>query len=150
MKKNPIETVLGIIIVCVAVVFVWCAAVRIDARPFKGYPLYATFLKTGGLETGSDVRVNGIKIGTVSSLTLTPDYAAIVELSVNEEVALPVDSSAAIVSDGLMGEKFIQIAPGKQKDSLKSGDTIKKTENFKSLEDLVGEVIFMVTGSDEK
>ena len=150
MKKNPIETVLGFFIICVALFFVYYAADRIDVRLFEGYPLYVTFLKTGGLEAGSDVRVNGIKIGTVASLKLTPEYTADVELSVNKEVVLPKDSTAAIVADGLMGGKFVQIEPGKDKEALKKGDRIAKTQNFKSLEDLVGEVIFMVTGSEDK
>lgn len=150
MKKNPVETFLGILIVFVAVLFVYFSAKRIDVHPFSGYPLHATFLKTGGLETGNDVRINGIKIGTVASLKLTEDYTADVELTINGDVILPADSEAAIVGDGLMGAKFVQIEPGKDKRVLKAGDTLTKTKNFKSIEDLVGEVIFMVTGSDEK
>ena len=73
-------------------------------------------------------------------------------MSLSSDIHLPVDSEAAIVSDGLVGDKFIKIEPGHAKDFLKDGDIIKNTKDFKTLEDMVGEIIFMVTdnGSGEK
>ena len=59
--------------------------------------------------------------------------------------ALPIDSEAAIVGDGLMGDKFIKLEPGKEKEYLSNGDTLANTKDFKTLEDMVGEIIFMVT-----
>ena len=146
MKKSPIETLLGILVIVIAGAFMFFSARKIDAKPFKGYPLYATFLKTGGLESGSDIRINGIKVGTVTKLELTPEYTAKLELSVKEGVVLPEDTVAAIASDGLMGGKFLQLEPGKSAKKLTSGDTIAKTRSYKTLEDLVGEVIFTMTG----
>lgn len=150
MKKSPIETLLGILVIFVAVSFLHFAAKQVDAAPQKGYMLTATFLKSGGLESGSDVRINGIKVGSVVGLSLTPEYTAQVKLSVNEDVKLPKDTVASVASDGLMGGKFLQLDPGKEKDELKNGDKISKTKDFKSIEDIVSDVIFLATGNDSK
>ncbi len=117
----------------------------------KGYNLTARFLKVGGLNTGADVMINGIKIGTVIGQKLDNDtYDAEIKLSIASDVKLPNDSIAMISSSGLMGNKFIKIEPGKSTELLKDGDEITKTKDFKTIEDMVGEVIFMVTGNDEQ
>lgn len=84
MKKNPIETVLGILVVLVAGLFVYYAEQRLSVRPQQGYALTATFLKSGGLESGNDVRINGIKVGSVTGIELTPDYTAKVTIDVKK------------------------------------------------------------------
>jgi len=151
MNKKPVETIMGIVVLCVAVVFLLFAYRVSDLQVVKGYTLNAKFLKVGGLNIGSDVRINGIKIGTVTNQKLShEDYMVDVILSVSSDVKLPVDSVASIVSDGLMGDKFIKIEPGKEKEVLKDGDWLKKTQDFKTLEDMVGEIIFMVTGDDDE
>ena len=148
MKKSPIETILGILVILVAVSFVRFAAVRIDARPQQGYEVTAVFSKSGGLESGNDVRVSGIKVGSVVGLDLTPDYTAKVTLSLRDGVKLPEDSVAVVASDGLMGGTFVRLEPGKSKTYLKGGDRIAKVKDFRSLEDIVSEVIFLATGKD--
>ena len=95
--------------------------------------------------------INGIKIGTVIGQKLdNENYDAEIKLSIASDIKLPKDSTAMISSNGLMGNKFIKIEPGKSKDMLQNGDEISNTKDFKTLEDMVGEVIFMVTGNDEK
>ncbi|MBP5616051.1 MAG: MCE family protein [Alphaproteobacteria bacterium] len=151
MNKKPVETIMGILVLLVALVFVAFAYRVSDLQVVQGYPLHAEFLKVGGLNTGSDVRINGIKIGTVTDQKLSPtDYTVDVILSISPEIKLPVDSTIAITSDGLMGDKFVKIEPGKSKEFLKSGDAFSKTKDFKTLEDMVGEIIFMVTGDDNE
>ena len=71
-------------------------------------------------------------------------------LSIKPEVTLPSDSVISIAGDGLMGDKFIKIEPGKSAEKLTAGSTAQNTKDAKSLEDMVGEIIFMVTGNDEK
>ena len=96
---------------------------------------------------GSDVRINGIKIGTVMSQKLSnEDYMVDVVLSIASDVRLPEDSVASITSDGLMGNKFVKIEPGNSTVSLSNGDEIKKTKDFETLEDLIGKFIFKATG----
>ena len=103
-------------------------------------------MKVGGLNVGSDVRINGIKVGTVIAQKLdTQNYDAEVVMSIAPDIKLPKDSTAVIVGDGLIGDKFIKIEPGTSKDLLANGDEIAKVKDFKTIEDMVGEIIFMVT-----
>ena len=75
----------------------------------------------------------------------TADYMVDLTFSIASDIKLPTDSEVAIVGDGLMGNKFIKIEPGKAKTFLNNGDKFENTKDFKSLEDMVGEIIFMVT-----
>ena len=147
--KIPVETIMGIAVLLLVGIFCYFAYSVSDLQVVKGYTLHATFLKVGGLNVGSDIRINGIKIGTVINQKLdTQDYTAKVDMSIASNIKLPVDSVASIVSDGLMGEKFIKIDPGTSAEVLKDGDEIEKTKDFKTIEDLVSEVVFMVAGDE--
>lgn len=151
MNKKPVETIMGIVVIFVAAFFLYFAYQVSDLQVVKGYDINARFLKVGGLNVGSDVRINGIKVGTVIAQNLDPeDYVADVKLSISSNVQLPKDSIVSIVSDGLVGNKFIKIEPGKDKEFLQNGDTVANTKDFKTLEDMVGEIIFMVTDNGDK
>ncbi len=151
MNKRPVETMMGLVVLLIAGLFLYFAYSVSDLQAVKGYNLTARFLKVGGLNTGADVMINGIKIGTVIGQKLDNDtYDAEIKLSIASDVKLPNDSIAMISSSGLMGNKFIKIEPGKSTELLKDGDEITKTKDFKTIEDMVGEVIFMVTGNDEQ
>ena len=146
MNKRPVETIMGIVVLAVAVFFAYFAYNVSDLQVVKGYNVTAKFLKVGGLTVGSDVRINGIKVGTVIAQNLDDkDFTAEVKMSLSSNVHLPNDSVVSIVSDGLVGDKFIKIDPGHSEVMLKDGDIIKNTKDFKTLEDMVGEIIFMVT-----
>lgn len=146
MNKKPVETIMGLVVLVVAAFFLFFAYKVSDLQVVKGYDVHAKFLKVGGLNVGSDVRINGIKVGSVVALSLDKDdFIANVTMSILPNVQLPKDSVAAIVGDGLMGDKFIKIEPGKSQDMLQNGDSLAKTKDFKTLEDMVGEIIFMVT-----
>ncbi len=146
MNKKPVETIMGLVVLVVAVFFLLFAYRVSDLQVVKGYELNAKFLKVGGLNVGSDVRINGIKVGTVVNQKLdNDDYMVDVVLSISPDIKLPRDSVASIVGDGLVGDKFIKIEPGKSREYLTPGETFANTKDFKSLEDMVGEIIFMVT-----
>ena len=150
MNKKPVETIMGIVVIVVAALFLFFAYKVSDLQVVKGYEVTARFLKVGGLTVGSDVRINGIKVGTVVAQKLNnQDYDAEIKMSLSPEIKLPKDSVASIVSDGLIGNKFIKIEPGKSEELLQNGDVIAKTKDFKTLEDMVGEIIFMVTDNGE-
>ncbi len=150
MYKRPVETIMGILVLTVAALFCYFAYNVSDLQVVKGYNITAKFLKVGGLNVGSDVRINGIKIGTVVSQKLDDtDYTANVVMSISPEIKLPTDSVASIVADGLIGNKFIKIDPGHETTLLQDGDSMANTKDFKTIEDLVGEVIFMVTGDEQ-
>jgi len=151
MNKRPVETIMGIVVLAVAAVFMWFAYNVSDLKMVKGYEINARFIKVGGLNTGADVRINGIKVGTVVSQKINPDdYMVDVSLSIMSNVLLPVDSVVTVAGDGLMGEKYIKIEPGKATEKMTNGSTATNTKDAKSLEDMVGEIIFMVTNDDEQ
>jgi len=150
MLKKPVETIMGLVVLLIALVFLIFAYRVSDLQVVKGYTLSAEFMKVGGLSIGSDVRINGIKVGTVTAQNLnSEDYTVNVIFSIAGDVKLPKDSTVAIVGDGLMGDKFVKIEPGKSDEYLQDGDTFSKTKDFKTLEDMVGEIIFMVTDSGD-
>lgn len=151
MNKKPVETIMGIVVLAVAALFMMFAYSVSDLQVVKGYEIKARFLKVGGLNTGADVRINGVKVGTVLSQKISPqDYMVDVKMSISPEVALPKDSIISIAGDGLMGDKFVKIEPGKSSETITPGSAAENTKDAKSLEDMVGEIIFMVTGDEEK
>lgn len=145
MKRRPLETVLGFAVLIVAAGFIVVASSKIEVKAIQGYPLSIVFQKAGGLENGSDVRISGIKVGTVTERSLDKDYNARVQIVVKTEVQLPKDTVAEVMGDGLMGGKFVNLVPGKSRDMLAPNDIITKVKDFKSLEDSVSEIIFLAT-----
>ena len=96
----------------------------------------AIFTRVGGLQPGSDVRISGVDIGTVTQLILDPEtYRAVVTLTIKSGVKVPEDTVATIGSEGLFRGKYVLLKPGKSKESLAAGATIDKTEDYRSLED---------------
>ena len=149
MNKKPVETIMGIVVLVVATLFMFFAYRVSDLQVVKGYELNARFLKVGGLNTGADVRINGIKVGTVIAQKINSlDYMVDVKVSILPNISIPSDSTILVAGDGLMGDKFIKIEPGTSAEKLKNGDYIEKTKDSKSLEDMVGEIIFMVSGNE--
>lgn len=150
MKRNPIETVLGAVVLVVAAMFLAFAYSIADLQAVAGYEVKATFLKVGGLERGSDVRISGIDVGTVTGQTLDPNtFQAQVVMSIAPDVKLPADTEAAIVSNGLLGGKYVSLVPGRAQQQIPAGGVIAKTKDYQSLEDLVGQIIFLATNSGQ-
>ena len=150
MRRNAVETVLGAVVLLVAGMFVYFAYNTAQVRMVDGYHIKANFFKIGGLTAGSDVRVNGIKVGTVTDSRLDPEtFDAVVEMSIKPDLKLPVDTVAAIGSEGIVGGKYIRLTPGSEKETLVANGLITKTRDFRSLEDQVGEIIFLATGGSD-
>ncbi len=146
MKKNPIETILGFCVLIFACLFLYFAGSRVDIKKVEGYTVSANFLKIGGLEVGSDVRISGIKVGSVVATKLNKkDYTADVYLSIDPSVQLPIDTVAGIADVGIMGDKYVRLEPGKSQAILQNNSRIMNTKNYKSLEDNVSEFIFLST-----
>ncbi|MGF1640238.1 MAG: outer membrane lipid asymmetry maintenance protein MlaD [Rhodospirillales bacterium] len=147
MRRNLIETVLGAVVLAVAGLFVYFAysATEMGRRP--GYQVSAAFLKIGGLGAGSDVRVNGVKVGTVVDRRLDPvTYDAVVTMRIDNAIRLPDDTLAAIASEGPLGGKYVRLEPGRSQTPIAPGGTITMTSGYRSLEDQVGDIIFLATG----
>jgi len=147
--RNVVETVLGAVVLIVAALFVYLFYQSTQIRAVDGYRLTATFSTIGGLNKGSDVRISGIKVGTVVEQGLDPKtYGAVVTLSVASHVKLPVDTVAAIANEGILGGKYVRLEPGRERETLPPGGAIKRSKDYRSLEDQVGEIIFLATGGE--
>lgn len=151
MGKSIVETVMGGVVLLVAGGFLFIALNTAQVQSVEGYTVEAAFLKIGGLQKGSDVRMNGIKIGTVKESSLDIEtYDAIITMTIRSDLKLPTDTTASVVSGGLIGGKYVRLEPGADRGNfVPSGGRIEKTKDFKSLEDQVGEIIFLATGGDQ-
>jgi phospholipid/cholesterol/gamma-HCH transport system substrate-binding protein len=150
MRRNLIETVMGAVVLIVAAFFLVFAWSQADLGTVKGYAVKAAFQSVGGLANGADVQINGIKVGTVLDQTIDPtSFNAEVRMSISPDIKLPEDSSATIDSSGLLGDKFVRLIPGRSGKTLPTDGTgvVKNTKTYKSLEQMVGEIIFLATDS---
>jgi phospholipid/cholesterol/gamma-HCH transport system substrate-binding protein len=143
MSRNVIETILGAVVLIVAIGFGAWAYGRSNLGDTSGYELRAQFDRADGLDVGADVRISGIKVGRVLGQSLDQEtYRAEVTFSVRNGIELPADSSAAIMSASLLGGKFLSLVPGGDERMLKSGDQITLTQSSVNLEDLIGKFIY--------
>ncbi len=146
MKRSIIETFLGAVVLAVAGIFFFFAYSSADFRPTLGYTVIAKFNAIDGLTVGSDVRLGGVKIGAVDSLTIDQTlYQAVVEMRIQQRIKLPDDTQVLISSDGLLGGKYVRLEPGGSKTMLSDGGTLANTKDVVGLEELLGKVIFLVT-----
>lgn len=98
------------------------------------YPLVASFRSVEGVTVGTDVRLAGVKVGTVTELRLNPEtYFADAVISVRKDVVLSIDSTALISSEGLLGGTFVELQPGGMPDTLVAGDEIEDTQGAVSV-----------------
>jgi phospholipid/cholesterol/gamma-HCH transport system substrate-binding protein len=131
MNKDTLaETIIGAIVVIVAVGFLGFALTRAGhAAESDGYALVAHFNKVDGVALGSDVRLAGVKVGTVSGVSLEPStYMAKLTLAIAPSVKVPEDSAAKIASDGLLGGAYVSIEAGGSDTTLKPGAEISQTQ----------------------
>lgn len=151
MKKNLIETLMGAIVLIVAGVFVNTAINSSGVKSESGYELSAQFDRIDGVGVGSDVRIGGIKIGTISGQKLDNEtYRAKLELRINNDVKLPTDTSAEIASESLLGGKYISLIPGAMDEYLQAGDEIEFTQSSINIEQLIGKFAFGGAEDEEK
>ncbi|MEC9345953.1 MAG: outer membrane lipid asymmetry maintenance protein MlaD [Pseudomonadota bacterium] len=143
MSNNVVETVLGAVVLAVAAMFLVFAYRTADIAPSSGYPLMAKFDRIDGLSVGADVRMSGIKIGTVTGTELEkPTFLALVRISVANDVEVPDDSAIRVLSDGLLGDTYLSVEPGGGEAALKSGDAFRFAQGSVNLMDLVGQAIY--------
>jgi len=119
----------------------------------KGLTLIANFDEIGGLKPRAAVVVSGVKVGQVESIALADDYRARVTLNVDPKLELPVDSTASIVTAGVLGDRYVSLQLGGEADNLESGDVIDFTESAVILERMLGKIVHNVGaggGDDEK
>ncbi len=143
MSKNIIETVMGGVVLLVAASFVVIAFLGGKTIPPPGYEVRAEFDNASGLGPGSEVRMSGVKIGTVTGQRLDPDSLwAVVTLNISETVELSRDTSARILTDGLLGSNFIALDSGADEETIPRGGEISFTQGAINVVDLIGQLIY--------
>lgn len=147
MKGNVLESVIGAVVLVIAVFFVYFAYTSSGEKIKEGYILTARFDDVSGLTNGSDVKLNGIKVGIIKSLKLDDNYQAKVELLIRDSITIPSDSSVSVTTDGLMGNKFVAISAGFSSEKLKPNEEIEITRSAVNLEKLIDK--FAVSGSSK-
>jgi phospholipid/cholesterol/gamma-HCH transport system substrate-binding protein len=147
-RHNPAELVTGALVLATAGLFL-VFAVANTGKSFgaSGYDLHAGFDHVDGLSIGTDVRIAGVKVGSIRAITLDPKtYQADVVFSVQKDIKLSDDTSATVSTDGLLGGKYLALATGGDDKMLKPGDAITITQGSINLETLLGKYIFGSTG----
>lgn len=140
-SNNVVETIIGAIVIIVAAVFIVFAYKSTSAGAFGGYELTADLPRADGINTGTDVRLSGIKVGTVSDLTLKPNYLVTMHMRINPDVKIPTDSSVVVTSSGLLGSSYVSISPGGDDTMMKNGDKFGHAQGSVDLMGLVGRFI---------
>ena len=145
MRSNIFETFIGAIVIILAVSFLFYSFSITDNNAEGTYNVNATFNRIDGIQIGSDVRLSGIKIGSVSKSSLNQTtYEAQLALIIDNSIKIPDDSSAKITMDGLLGSNYISIEPGGSEIYLSEDDYLLYTQGSVDLIGLVGEALFSV------
>ncbi len=120
MRESLFETLVGLAVVLVAGFFlVYSLSQRSDAATGDSYQLLAKFPRADAIAPGTDVRLAGVKVGSVTDVKVNPEtLRAEVKLTVSRALALPLDSAVQIQADGLLGGNYIFIAPGGDPDNM--------------------------------
>ncbi len=151
MKRNIIETVMGGVVLVVAGIFLFFAYSGSSMRTVGGYELMARFERIDGIAIGSDVRISGIKVGTVTDNTLDlKSYVAVVKMSIKPNVQLPADTVAEIASEGLLGGRYLSLVPGGDDQMLKPGAVIRFTQSPVDIATLLGKFVFSAAENASK
>jgi len=143
MNNSVVETLIGAAVIAVAAFFLVFAYSSTGAGPVSGYDVIAKFNRADGVNVGTDVRLSGIKVGTVERMSLDPkSYNAVLTLALDNAVKLPQDSSVRITSEGLLGNQYLSIEPGSEPETIKPGGEIENTQGSIDLIGLLGKAVF--------
>ncbi len=139
MAENTSEVLAGAVVLAAAIGFVIYAGAASGLAGTSGtYPLKASFRAVDGITVGSDVRLAGVKVGTITSLALNPQtFMADATVAIREDIRLPDDSAILISSEGLLGGNYVELQPGGSADDLAPGGEIEDTQGSVSLVSLL-------------
>ncbi len=135
MSHNTTEILVGAAVLSAAIAFaVYAGQATGLSKGGQGYELYASFRSLEGVGVGTDVRLAGVKIGTVTGVELNPQtYRADTLFSVTEGIDIPDDSAVIVSSEGLLGGNFVEIMPGGSPFNFSPGDEVEDTQGAVSL-----------------
>jgi phospholipid/cholesterol/gamma-HCH transport system substrate-binding protein len=146
MGRRGIESLVGVFVLLGFVAIFYLALKAANLASFntgETYTLTARFDNIGGLKVRAPVRSAGVTVGRVASITLdTRTYQGLVTLEIRKSIEFPVDTSAKILTAGLLGDQYIGLEPGGDDKMLAPGDTIKMTQSAVVLENLIGQFLY--------
>jgi len=138
-RSNITETLIGAAVVAAALVFAVLAYYRTGMGGASGYEVNARLAKVDGLAVGTDVRLAGIKVGSVSSLTLDPaNYLVTVHMDIRNDIKLPMDSSILVTQAGFLGGQYLSITPGGDDKMMAAGAFFENAQGSIDVMSLVG------------
>ncbi|MCI5146446.1 MAG: outer membrane lipid asymmetry maintenance protein MlaD, partial [Candidatus Electrothrix sp. AR3] len=140
-----LEITVGLFLVLGLVAFGWLAFQLGEVSWFSGgrsYTLYAEFDNISGIKRGAEVQIAGVTVGTVTALNLSADDLALATFKLDNDIVIPKDSIASVKSQGIIGDKLIQIALGGDEEMYQAGDVIIDTESAIDLESLISKFAF--------
>ena len=146
MSTRSTETLVGVFVLLgmAALLFLALKAANLTSFSTEAtYPLSARFDNIGGLKVRAPVRSAGVTVGRVTSITLdNTTYQGVVRMEIREGFRFPKDSSAKILTAGLLGEQYIGLEPGYGETNLVEGDAIKATQSAIVLENLISQFLY--------
>jgi len=145
MKNNTLELVVGLFMVVGFAAFVYLALQLGEVsflRSGKTYVLKAEFTNVSGVKKGASVQVAGVVVGEVTEIELGEDAYAVLSLQVDNSLKIPTDSMASVKSQGIIGDKYIQVSLGGSEELFKPGDMIVDTESSLDIESLISKFAF--------
>jgi len=145
MGNSRMEIVVGFFLIGGFLALGWLA-LRLGEVPWvtesSTYAINAEFNNISGVKAGADVQIAGVVVGKVRGLSLNDEKLAVVNMQIDRAVAVPVDSVASVKSQGIIGDKYIQITLGGDESNYKPGETIVDTESAVDLESLISKFAF--------
>ena len=143
MKTFDVELLVGTLLFCIIGVLTYFSLHlgQVDLASKGGYTIQAAFTTVGGLQTGAAVELAGVQIGRVEKVDLD-NFRARVKLKIQDGIPLYEDAKAAIKTKGLIGERYVEISPGRGAKSLEPGGQIRDTESPVDIQELIAKFIF--------
>lgn len=146
MRTRTVEIMVGLFVLLGVAALLFLALKAANLASFSSEPTYtlsAKFDNIGGLKVRAPVRSAGVTVGRVTSITLDRQtYQGVVGMQIREGYRFPKDSSAKILTAGLLGDQYIGLEPGADEAELAAGGTIKFTQSALVLENLIGQLVF--------
>ncbi len=151
MSESSTEVIMGTAVLALAAAFVFYVTNATGARSTDGsYELTASFRSVQGIDVGTEVKVAGVKVGTITDLELNPrTFRADARFTVSDDMLLPDDSAILISSEGLLGGNYVEISPGGSPTNLEPGDEIEFTQGSVSLVQLLMKFVSASSGSGD-
>ena len=153
MGNSRIEVMVGVFLIIGFLAFGWLA-LRLGEVSIltqgTTYTLDAAFNNVSGLKKGAEIQISGVNVGTVRDIRLDQDNMALVRMQLQQNVHLPLDSMASIKTQGIIGDKYIQISLGGDTTMYKEGEIVVDTESTVEIESLISKFAFGQVGDSSK